>query len=49
MKRLLSFGVLALSYFCSTNFVPPQALANAGMIDGTVTDPSGAVVPTEFV
>ena len=43
---LLSFGLLSLSL---VNGVLAQSLGNAGTIDGTVTDPSGAAVPKAAV
>jgi hypothetical protein len=48
MKR--PFALVAITLvFCSTNRIWGQALGNAGTIEGTVTDPSGAVLPSAMV
>jgi hypothetical protein len=44
MKRLLTSGALTVLLCSFTNQVSAQSLGNAGTIEGTVTDPSGAVV-----
>src|ERR1700674_5232213 len=44
MRRLLGLSFLAFMSLCFTNQVFGQSLGNAGTIEGTVVDPSGAVV-----
>ena len=41
--------MLSVLCFCATGRIWAQALGNAGTIDGTVTDPSGAVLPNAKV
>jgi hypothetical protein len=48
MKRLLALiALITLSF--STNRIWAQALGNAGTVAGTVTDPSGAILPNATV
>jgi hypothetical protein len=49
MKRVLALIVLAVLCCCTTGRIWAQGLGNAGTIDGTVTDPSGAVLPNATV
>src|SRR6478672_9445098 len=49
MKRALALTVLAVLCSCATGRIWAQGLGNAGTIDGTVTDPSGAVLPNATV
>ena len=49
MKRLVFLSALAVLCFCPDNRVWAQGLGNAGTIDGTVTDPSGAILPNATV
>ena len=49
MKRLLALLALTALYCGPTNRIWAQALGNAGTIEGTVTDPSGAVLPNATV
>jgi hypothetical protein len=49
MKRLVFLCVLAVLGFCSHNCAWAQGLGNAGTIDGTVIDPSGAILPNATV
>src|SRR5437762_2779860 len=44
MKRILALGVLVLLSAVMVHPVLGQSLGNAGTIEGTVVDPSGAVV-----
>jgi len=44
MKRVLAVSVLGLFFFLLTNSGFSQSLGNAGTIEGTVVDPSGAAV-----
>jgi hypothetical protein len=44
MKRILAPIALGLLVFCLTDRISAQSLGNAGTIDGTVLDPSGAAV-----
>ncbi len=45
MKRILALSVLGLFFAGITHPVFGQSLGNAGTIEGTVVDPSGAAVP----
>ena len=49
MKRVLAFAVLGLSLVCLQPTAWPQSLGNAGTIEGTAVDPSGAAVPKAVV
>jgi len=44
MKRILAVTVMGLFSLGFTHFVFAQSLGNAGTIEGTVLDPSGAAV-----
>src|SRR5258706_2989621 len=45
MKRLLAISALSILTFCFTDRALAQSLGNAGTIEGTVVDPTGAAVP----
>jgi len=45
MKRLLAICALSALFFCFANQVFAQSLGNAGTIEGTIVDPTGAAVP----
>jgi hypothetical protein len=49
MKRALALTLLSVLCACATGRIWAQALGNAGTIEGTVTDPSGAVLPNATV
>src|ERR1700732_3200873 len=44
MKRFLALGALSMLCVCFMDRASAQSLGNAGTIEGTVVDPSGAVV-----
>ncbi|HKE22022.1 MAG TPA: TonB-dependent receptor [Bryobacteraceae bacterium] len=44
MKRILAFSVLGLFFISCTQLGFGQSLGNAGTVEGTVVDPSGAAV-----
>src|ERR1700694_264830 len=45
MKSLLAICALSTLFFGFTDHVFAQSLGNAGTIEGTVVDPTGAAVP----
>jgi len=47
MRKVVAASVLALLIFTSSS--PAQSIGSAGTIQGTVTDPSGAVVSNAAV
>jgi hypothetical protein len=49
MKRTLALGALTVLSFCFPDRALAQSLGNAGTIQGSVTDPSGAAVPQATV
>src|SRR5437667_9988231 len=49
MKRHLALTAFIAVCFCSTNGIWAQGLGNARTVSGTVTDPSGAVLPNAMV
>jgi len=49
MKPVLALIALSVLCSCGTGRIWAQGLGNAGTIDGTVTDPSGAVLPNATV
>jgi len=49
MKPVLALIALSVLCSCATGRIWAQGLGNAGTIDGTVTDPSGAVLPNATV
>jgi Carboxypeptidase regulatory-like domain len=49
MKSVLAFAVLGLSILAFSPSARPQSLGNAGTIEGTAVDPSGAAVPKATV
>ena len=49
MKRLLGVSALFVLGFGCARHISAQSLGNAGTIQGTVSDPSGAVIPKATV
>ncbi|HEY2017440.1 MAG TPA: carboxypeptidase-like regulatory domain-containing protein [Bryobacteraceae bacterium] len=49
MKRILAVCTLSLLFFGHTPWASAQSLGNAGTIQGTVVDSSGASVPNAAV